>query len=88
MANKRTHIVIPTDLVAEIDRLVGKRGRSSFLTQAARLEVKRLRLLKALERASGAWKDEDHPELKRGAAPWVRKLRQESEERLRKGTTR
>ena len=84
MNNKRTHIVMPNALVAEIDSLVGKRGRSKFLTDVAWREVKRLRLLKALERAAGSWKEEDHPELKRGAAAWIRKLRREGEKRLRK----
>jgi len=41
----------------EIDTLVGKRGRSAFLTQAAEKELMRLRQIKALEGAAGAWKD-------------------------------
>jgi metal-responsive CopG/Arc/MetJ family transcriptional regulator len=53
MKTKRTHIVIPEELAGEIDTLVGERGRSSFLAQAARRELKRLRMLKALERADG-----------------------------------
>ena len=32
---KRTHIVISEQLAAQIDTLVGKRGRSNFLAQAA-----------------------------------------------------
>jgi hypothetical protein len=44
----------------------------------------RLRQIEALKAAAGAWKDKDHPELKQGSAKWVRKLRQESERRLRK----
>jgi len=77
---KRTHIVIPSALAEEIDELVGKRGRSSFLTDAARREVRRQQQLRALESACGAWKDEDHPELADGAASWVDKMRQEDEE--------
>jgi len=84
--NKRTHIVIPAMLAAEIDRLVGRRRRSSFLTQAALREVKRLRMLRALRRARGAWKSENHPELKGGAAAWVDKLRRGEEKRF-KGLT-
>jgi RHH-type rel operon transcriptional repressor/antitoxin RelB len=38
-------------------------------------EVRRRLQLKALRQAVGAWKDKDHPELKHGAAAWVRKLR-------------
>jgi hypothetical protein len=47
----------------DIDTLVGSRQRSSFLTQAAEEKLMRLRL-KALEEATGSWKDKDHPELK------------------------
>jgi len=85
---RRTHIVIPQQLVAEIDILVGKRGRSAFLTEAAEKELVRLRQIKALEAASGAWKDKDHPELKHGAAKWVKKLRREYDQRFEKLTAR
>jgi metal-responsive CopG/Arc/MetJ family transcriptional regulator len=88
MNTKRTHIVIPQQLVMEIDTLVGKRSRSTFLTQAAEKELMRLRQIKALEGAAGAWKDKDHPELKQGAAKWVKKLRQEYDQRFEKVTTR
>jgi Arc/MetJ-type ribon-helix-helix transcriptional regulator len=82
MSTRRTHIVIPEPLVSEIDRLVGKRGRSEFLTQAAEKELRRLQQIRALESVAGAWKDRDHPELKVGAARWVKKLRKESDRRL------
>jgi hypothetical protein len=88
MNTKRTHIVIPQRLAAEIDTLVGKRGRSTFLTQAAEKEMMRLRQIKALESAAGAWKDKDHPELKQGAARWVKKLRREYDQRFEKVATR
>lgn len=88
MNTKRTHIVIPQQLVAEIDTLVGKRQRSAFLTQAAEKELMRLRQIKALEGAAGAWKDKDHPELQQGAAEWVKKLRREYDQRFEKQTAR
>ncbi len=88
MITKRTHVVLSEQLVKDIDRLVGSRQRSSFLTQAAEEKLMRLRQLKALEAAAGSWKDKDHPELKQGSAKWVRKLRQESERRFQKVTAR
>jgi hypothetical protein len=88
MNTQRTHIVIPQKLVAEIDSIVGKRGRSSFLTQAAEKELMRLRQIKALEAVAGSWKDKDHPELKQGAAKWVKKLRGEYDNRFEKVTAR
>jgi Arc/MetJ-type ribon-helix-helix transcriptional regulator len=86
--SKRTHIIIPEQLAEEIDTLVGKRARSNFLTEAAWKEVKRLRMLNALEEASGAWKDKDHPELKGGAAKYLEKTRKEDERRFERVTKR
>jgi hypothetical protein len=81
MNARRTHIVISESLVSEIDRLVGKRGRSEFLAQAAEKELRRLRQIRALEKAAGAWKDKDHPELKAGTTRWVKGLRKASDRR-------
>ena len=83
--NKRTHVVLSDQLVKDIDHLVGNRQRSSFLTQAAEKELMRLRQLKALDELV-TWKDKDHPELKQGAAKYVRKLRREYDQRLKKVT--
>lgn len=63
------------DVVADIDKLVGKRGRSAFLTELAQREIKLRRQREALREAAGSWKDEDHPELAQGAAAWVRQIR-------------
>jgi hypothetical protein len=79
MSTRRTHIIIPEPLVSEIDRLVGKRGRSEFLAQAAEKELRRLQQIEALEGAAGAWRDRDHPELAEGAGRWVRELRKDRE---------
>jgi Arc/MetJ-type ribon-helix-helix transcriptional regulator len=77
MPGKRTHVVIPESLVRAIDSLVGKRRRSTFIADAARREVERRELLTALEATSGSWKDENHPELRDGAAAWVAEQRRE-----------
>ena len=53
MRTKRTHIVIPEQLAAQIDRVVGRRGRSRFLAQAAEKELLRLRQIKALKTVAG-----------------------------------
>jgi metal-responsive CopG/Arc/MetJ family transcriptional regulator len=83
-ASKRAHIVLPADLAAEIDTLVGKRGRSAFLAEIARDEIMRRKQRDALKTSAGAWRDKDHPELKQGSASWVRKMRAESEQRFQK----
>ncbi len=81
-STKRTHVVLPEDLVREIDKIAGSRGRSAFLADLARREIKRQQLLQLFKCKEPFWKDEDHPELKQGAAAWVRKVRAESEERF------
>ena len=86
--NKRTHVVLSDRLVRDIDAVVGARQRSSFLAYAAEKELTRLRQIKALKAAAGAWKDKDHPELKQGSVKWVQKLRQESERRFKRETAR
>ena len=80
--SKRAHVILPIELVADIDRLVGKRGRSAFLAEVARDEIMRRQQRLALQASAGAWKDEDHPELKGGSAAWVRQMRSESERRF------
>ena len=58
----RTHVLLPEDLVREIDALVGPRGRSAFIVETARDAVRRKRLLQFLNSKDPAWKDENHPE--------------------------
>ncbi len=79
MSTRRTHVLLPEDLIQEIDELVGPRGRSAFLVDTARNEVRRQRLLQFLQNKEAVWKDEDHPELAEGAAAWVRQSRGEDE---------
>lgn len=79
MSHKRTHVVLPEDLLSDIDSLVGQRGRSAFLVEVLREEIRRRRLLKALSDPEPIWKDEDHPELAAGSDTWVRKVREEGD---------
>jgi hypothetical protein len=83
MRRKRAHVILPEDLLAEVDRLVGERGRSAFLAEVVRQEVQRRNLLAALREAKGSWKTEDHPELAEGSEAFVDRLRPENDERLK-----
>jgi len=49
-----------------------------------RRETKRQELLELFKVKEPIWKDEDHPELKDGAAAWVRKMREADEARFQK----
>jgi hypothetical protein len=79
MQTRRAHILLPEDLAREIDALAGRRGRSAFLVETAREEVRRRKLLRFLEQESPAWQEDDHPELAKGAAKFVREFRQKNE---------
>lgn len=84
-STQRAHIIIPADLLREIDAIVGPRGRSAFLLETAREEVRRRKLLRFLESDEAAWREREHPELGKGSAAWVRRLRGESEGRAATG---
>lgn len=75
----RAHIFLPEDLLRDIDALVGPRGRSAFLAETARNEVRRQKLLRFLEAKKPTWRGADHPEMANGSAAWVRTIRRESE---------
>src|ERR1700730_11492334 len=82
MPTKRAHVVLPEDLVREIDKIAGARGRSAFLADLAEREIRRQKLLQLFRRKEPIWKNEGHPELKAGAAAWVRKMRVADEARF------
>ena len=88
MATTRIHIILPAEVLREIDALVGQRGRSAYLTEVALQEVRRRKLLALLARKEPAWKDQDHPELKHGAAAWVSKMRRDEQKLRDKERTR
>jgi hypothetical protein len=77
----RAHVVVEESILKEIDRLVGKKKRSCFISDAAKKELQRLNQFAVLKRLKGSWKDKDHPEMqgKDGTYKWVRKLREEDE---------
>jgi hypothetical protein len=79
MSSRSAQIVLPADLLQEIDELVGISARTEFITGLARREVHRLRLLRFLGEKPPGWDLEKHPELKDGAAQWVESIRRDEE---------
>ena len=80
---RRAHVVVPEELLDEVDRLVGPRRRSEFLADAAREKLARERLRKVAHELVGSLRDEATPgwETPDEASAWVRSLRTESDER-------
>lgn len=82
MKSKRAHVLLPQDLIKEIDSIVGPRRRSAFLVETARDAVRRTKLLRFLEQDAPSGRDKDPAETSDSAARWVRQLRRESDRRL------
>jgi hypothetical protein len=82
----RTHVVLPEELVAEVDKVAGKRGRSKFIADAIETKLRLARQRAAFEAARGMLKgrDDDYPEWSTAekTTEWVRKLREADNERL------
>ena len=49
----RTHVVVADDVMEAIDAVVGQRGRSRFLEEAAREKLARMALEESLKATSG-----------------------------------
>ncbi len=82
----KAHLAIPEDILAEVDKVAGKRRRSLFIVEAAREKLERERFLKVLEATGGAWSDKKHPELKAGkdVETYVREKRQQYRKRQKR----
>jgi metal-responsive CopG/Arc/MetJ family transcriptional regulator len=60
----KAHLVLPREILEEVDQMAGKRKRSLFIAEATREKLQRERFLKILEETQGAWSDKNHPDLK------------------------
>jgi hypothetical protein len=73
---------MPSDLLEEIDRVVGKRGRRAFLIRAASEKLGQIRLLETARSVAGSLQDVDLWETEEDTDLYVRSLREGFEERL------
>ena len=73
----RTHVVMSDELLSAIDKVVGERGRSRFLEEAATEKLARLDLERALRTSSGVARGSSYKHWadRASAAEWVRKGR-------------
>ncbi|HXZ39053.1 MAG TPA: hypothetical protein VEL68_23695 [Thermodesulfobacteriota bacterium] len=81
----KAHLVLPLDILEEVDRIAGKRKRSLFIAAATREKLERERFLKTLEETKGSWSDKNHPELRtiRDMEHYVREKRRSYRQRAR-----
>jgi hypothetical protein len=81
----KAHLVIPHEVLEEVDRIAGKRKRSLFITEATREKLDRELFLKALDETTGTWTDKNHPELRTDGdvERYVREKRQSYRKRVK-----
>jgi hypothetical protein len=79
-------VVLPDDLVREIDRVAGSRGRSAFLADSGKARNQAAASFRAVAAQSGVLARRGSPRIEEwgAAAAWVRKMRAESEARLKR----
>ena len=77
--NVRTNLLLPKDLVDELDEVAGPRGRSRFVAEAVAYKLHREKLRRAFDRSFGILRKEDYPhwETSEKVVEWVRELRAE-----------
>jgi hypothetical protein len=61
---ERMNLYITKSIMDDLKKAVPARERTRFVEDILARELRRRKLLDAIEKAYGAWKDEDHPELK------------------------
>jgi metal-responsive CopG/Arc/MetJ family transcriptional regulator len=76
MALARTNVTIPSELLAEVDKLAGQRGGSAFVADAVAFQVKRERLRRALDQLRGAFVGTPSYMTPDEAYRWVREQRE------------
>lgn len=59
--NVRTNLMLPVELVREVDEIAGPRGRSRFVAEAVAYRLRRERLRRAWDGARGSLRAEDYP---------------------------
>jgi len=75
----RTNMMLPEDLVAEVDRVAGPRNRSRYVAEAVAARLRRDRLKEVWDRSFGILTAEDYPHWATSemVVEWIRALRAE-----------
>ncbi len=73
----RIHVIVPDEVLTEVDGIAGLRGRSDVITDALKRYLAWRRQEEALRRSAGVWSAERYPEFpsKEDIDAWVRRER-------------
>ena len=77
--NVRTNLLLPKELVEEVDHFAGERGRSRYVAEALRARLRHDRFREAAAKTAGVLRAEDYPEWSTSekVVEWVRARRSE-----------
>lgn len=78
----RLHIELDDDVVREVDRLTGPRGRTAFVRAAVMRAIDDAKRSEALRRAAGSLRDSEAHEWDEDPGAWVRASRQADPRRV------
>jgi len=80
----RTHIVMPEQVIRQLDRLVGSQGRSKFVVEAVVVRISYIRLQQVARKVVGSLRDTPISgwETSENASAWVREERREADAKL------
>ena len=73
----RTNLLLPEDLVEQLDRVAGPRGRSRYVADAVRERLRRDERMAAIKAAAGIWRDHPLFPTDESVVEWVRAGRAE-----------
>ncbi|MEO8272998.1 MAG: CopG family transcriptional regulator [Chloroflexota bacterium] len=73
----RTNLLLPADLVEQLDQMAGPRGRSRYVAEAVRERLRRDERIAAIKAAAGAWRDHPLFPTSEAVVDWVRAGRAE-----------
>lgn len=73
----RTNLLLPKELVDDVDHYAGPRGRSRYVAEALTERVRRDRLREVVLATAGAWKDHPLFPTSEAVVEWVRERRAE-----------
>jgi metal-responsive CopG/Arc/MetJ family transcriptional regulator len=77
MTMVRATVTMPDTLLADVDRLAGRGGRSSFVALAVAEKVRRERLRAVLDETRGALRASPSWSSAESAYAWVREMRED-----------
>lgn len=75
----RTNLLLPKEIVDEVDRYAGPRGRSRYVAEALSERLRRDRLREVVAATAGALNPDDYPHWRTSedVVAWVRERRAE-----------